>query len=269
MENIFEVTQEEKDRIRGLHLTESKNKTINSLINEQETTDADTKDIDKQVEELKKLNWVEGKQTDETKYEIKTLKSEDGTKTVDLYRELCGEGKVRDKNTGDCIEEIRSGEKGDGEDSGSDEPETGAYQDAKLITQLKSEISSTYKSDVQSQKFNLYNSKKAARKNIAKKSGPFKGGFVMQIQVLKDPETTKGKKLPMAIKNKKGEYTFFKMHTNEGDITYKFDKPGLKLVNKEGKRKVYYPSAKFLTAMKKLHELYEKLGAQLQLPPAE
>ena len=54
MENIFEVTQEEKDRIRGLHLTESKNKTINSLINEQETTDADTKDIDKQVEELKK-----------------------------------------------------------------------------------------------------------------------------------------------------------------------------------------------------------------------
>ena len=45
MKNIFNVSSDEAKRIRNLHLNESKNKKISSIINEQDATQDDAVNI--------------------------------------------------------------------------------------------------------------------------------------------------------------------------------------------------------------------------------
>jgi len=64
MNNIFNINEEEKNRIRGLHLTESKDKRITSTINESpeslyEDMDASNIDLEKAAETEDESDWLQ------------------------------------------------------------------------------------------------------------------------------------------------------------------------------------------------------------------
>lgn len=307
MENIFEVSQEEKDRIRELH--ETYKTTQGGLITEQEVikgcmdaqydeynadatedtdptscktlkaeTTSDNSNFIKQKESLLKLQWKEDKPTVDGEYEVTTLTNPETKAKVKFYRERCPEGKVRDKNTGGCIAALKTQED---DKKKKKKVVTGKSQDPKLIKQLNSELASLYKAELLNQSFNLYGGKDAAAENRPTSDKWYKKGFELAIKVLTDPNPKANEQLPRGLKNKKGNYYGMKLYTDKGVATSKFAKSYIKLDeierNEEGtkadeqieKEKKYYPSGKFTTTMAKMKKLYDRLAAQKKLPPPE
>jgi len=194
MKKIFEVTEDEKNRILGLHEA-FKNK--NNLISEQDnTTDFDEAKFEEESKKLIDLGYTKGETPDPVaEYEVKTLKGKDGD--VNFYRKKT---KTQDWNK---------------RQDGGKEAESKTRDDNK-IDAAKRDFENYFRTKIAGQQVNIYSDKKSRDKQ-KKKGGIFRKGLIDTVIFAGATSDN-----PLPLKNKKGEIVGMKLALtdNKGHIQY-------------------------------------------------
>jgi len=202
MKKIFEVTEDEKNRILGLHEA-FKNK--NNLISEQDETPAfDETKFEKDSTALIDLGYTKGETPDPVAdYEVKTLKGKDGD--VNFYRK-----KTKTPDWNKSKEDGKVKKRGDGKD---DESKT---RDDKKIDAAKRDFENYFRTKIAGQQVNIYSDKKSRDKQ-KKKGGIFSKGLIDTVIFAGATSDN-----PLPLKNKKGEIVGMKLALtdNKGHIQY-------------------------------------------------
>ena len=194
MKKIFEVTEDEKNRILGLHEA-FKNK--NNLISEQDNTpDFDEAKFKEESKKLIDLGYTQGETPDPVaEYEVKTLKGKDGD--VNFYRKKT---KTQDWNKRQ-------------DDGREDESKT---RDDNKIDAAKRDFENYFRTKIAGQQVNIYSDKKSRNKQ-KKKGGIFRKGLIDTVIFAGATSDN-----PLPLKNKKGEIVGIKLALtdNKGHIQY-------------------------------------------------
>ena len=194
MKKIFEVTEDEKNRILGLHEA-FKNK--NNLISEQDNTTAfDEAKFEEESKKLIDLGYTKGETPDPVaEYEVKTLKGKDGD--VNFYRKKT---KTPDWNKRQ-------------DDGKGDESKT---RDDNKIDAAKRDFENYFRTKIAGQQVNIYSDKKSRDKQ-KKKGGIFRKGLIDTVIFAGATSDN-----PLPLKNKKGEIVGMKLALtdNKGHIQY-------------------------------------------------
>jgi len=229
MKNIFELAEEEKNRIRGLH--ENFKITQGGLIKEQD---------DNPFDEKKETEVIKGC-TDKaaTNYNDKATEDDDSC--------TYPEGKLKGTDIDD--------KKGDDDDDKKEEKKTYDRQDPEYYKKLQNQLRAVYNQAFLGKTVALYKGKKAAAEDRDIK--------VMGIKVGGMKETVKVKSTsPKILFNNKKEMIGMGIPTDKGTMTYKFvfppNKSGDNKVKLNGKRR--YFSAGLGKVLDKLEGVIEKMN---------
>jgi len=240
MKNIFEMSEDEKNRIRGLH--EAYKQTQGGLIIEQDETavikgcmDEKYKEYNAEATEdseptscktLKEEHVVKGCIDKEATNYNAEANTDDGSctyakKGLPGTEIPCDKGMVRDPKSGKCVkDEGQFNQKDDTKDEPYDRQNPQQYQ--KLQNQLKA----LYDKAFLGKKIALYKGKRAAEKD---KDIKFMG---IKIGGMKETPTVKKTSPKMLFDGK--EMSGMEIPTNLGNMTYKFEFD----VNERGDNKV-------------------------------
>jgi len=251
MKKRFEVSDDEKNRILGLHESFKNN---NNIISEQDNTVTfDEETFKKESEELTNLGFKQGETPEPAdKYEVKTLKGKDGD--VTFYREKTKTADWDKKG------EDKKGKEKKGEEKSEVINKT--RDDAK-IAGAKRDFENYFRNKIAGQQVNIYSDKKSRDKQ-KKKGGMFTKGLIDTVIFAGASQDN-----PKPLKNKKGQIVGVKLSLtdNKGYIQYKcssdLDKleKGVQYVNpgtKMGMGKEFIGPKDFVAVAMKT--LCEKLG---------
>jgi len=250
MKKRFTVSDEEKNRILGLH--ESFKNTNNIVVEQSSVEKGKIKyDFDKESKELINLGFTQGETPEPVdKYEVKTLNRGDGD--VTFYREKTKTADWDGENA-----EVKD------DKTSSEKPVINKTRDDAKIDAAKRDFQNYFRNKISGQQVNIYSDKKS-RDNQKKKGGVFTKGLIDTVIF-----AGASKNNPKPLKNKKGQIVGVKLALtdNKGFIQYKcssnLDKleNGVQYINPETKmgmgKEFIGPKDFVAVAMK---TLCEKLG---------